>query len=108
MSKQPHKHAALIKAWADGAEIQVSYDEGKRWSDVLQESPRWDGPLYRIKPKPLVKKYRFVYRTAGGTERISTHHYKDIGELMLITGCALSLPWYQRIDATMIEVEEEN
>ena len=45
---KPHKHADLIKAWADGAEIQVLIDNN--WHDAA--SPCWDfGCEYRAKPK---------------------------------------------------------
>lgn len=50
---KPHKHAALIKAWADGAEIQVRTSRSKNpeWLDV--ETPRWEQQMeYRIKPEP--------------------------------------------------------
>lgn len=43
----PHRHAELIKAWADGAEIQLGYLSGKPWCDV---EPDWSGESYRIKP----------------------------------------------------------
>ena len=48
--KTPHKHAELIKAWADGAEIEMrSYQS---WT--LLSNPRWDSAEaeYRIKPEP--------------------------------------------------------
>lgn len=48
MTKTPHKHAALIKAWADGAKIQWLY--GNTWVD--REHPDWSGKEYRIKPEP--------------------------------------------------------
>ena len=56
---KPHKHADLIKAWADGAEVEY-LDAGSAsfWRSVT--SPRWDGQgEYRIKPepKPDVVKY---------------------------------------------------
>ena len=48
--KTPHKHAALIKAWADGAEIE------KRWGDEWIEHKWvdiWHHDFeYRIKPTP--------------------------------------------------------
>jgi hypothetical protein len=46
-----HKHAELIKAWADGAEIQIRASSGGNWSD--DSSPYWDGNNleYRIKPE---------------------------------------------------------
>ncbi len=44
---KPHVHAELIKAWADGAEIEYLYD-GKEWR--YSSSPSWDrGLAYRIK-----------------------------------------------------------
>lgn len=47
----PHKHAALIKAWADGAEIEWQSSSGK-W--MLDGDPNWSYPdgRYRIKPEP--------------------------------------------------------
>lgn len=43
------KHAELIKAWADGAEIQVKMNDGN-WADL--SSPQWwDKDEYRIKPQ---------------------------------------------------------
>jgi hypothetical protein len=46
-----HKHAELIKAWADGAEIEVCSDRTGEWVDVHE--PYWAACcLYRIKPEP--------------------------------------------------------
>ena len=50
-----HKHADLIIAWANGAEIQFRnrYEE---WDDAIK--PSWDNDTeYRIKPEPDVVKY---------------------------------------------------
>lgn len=49
---KPRKHAELIKAWADGAEIQIKYNDG--WCDwCIGSSPNWlDDEEYRIKPEP--------------------------------------------------------
>jgi hypothetical protein len=45
----PHKHAEIIKAWAEGAKIQ--HFDNEKWYDV--HSPLWDqGTIYRIKPEP--------------------------------------------------------
>ena len=47
--KTPHKHADLIKAWADGAEIEYFCDD--QW--VTISSPIWDrAAQFRIKPEP--------------------------------------------------------
>ena len=49
MSK-PHKHAELIKAWADGAEIEVYQPAFGRWEKA---EPTWHTSFeYRIKPEP--------------------------------------------------------
>jgi hypothetical protein len=48
--KTPHKHAELIHAWADGAEIESSFD-GYVWGLIAE--PGWHEDVgYRIKPEP--------------------------------------------------------
>ena len=54
---KPHKHAELIKAWADGAIIEERYIgngdyEGSEWYDTngdWSDTENWE---YRIKPEP--------------------------------------------------------
>lgn len=47
-NKQPHPHAELIKAWADGAKIQFFLEDS--WIDC--KSPFWlHDRKYRIKPE---------------------------------------------------------
>ena len=46
-----HKHAELIKAWADGAEIQVKTDDGT-WCDIGGFMDWYKEYEYRIKPEP--------------------------------------------------------
>jgi hypothetical protein len=50
-SKVPHVHAAVIKAWADGAEIQVKLAGDSVWLDC---SPTgwFRNCEYRVKPQP--------------------------------------------------------
>ena len=58
--KQPHKHAELIKAWADGAEIE--WFDGRTWQVV--RSPAWcDDTQYRVKPEPKPDVVRYVRAT---------------------------------------------
>lgn len=48
--KTPHKHAELIKAWADGAEIEFFSPTIERWIFIIY--PDWGmGTKYRIKPE---------------------------------------------------------
>jgi len=46
-----HKHADLICAWANGAQIQTYRPFTEEWIDTL--APAWvEGSRYRIKPEP--------------------------------------------------------
>ena len=51
---KPHKHADLIHAWADGAEIQWKWPDDDEWTD--SKDPQWmwnDLDIeFRIKPEP--------------------------------------------------------
>lgn len=50
---KPHKHAELIKAWADGAEIQYNSIDKQKWVDCNGFTPMWNTETeYRIKPEP--------------------------------------------------------
>jgi hypothetical protein len=63
---KPHKHAELIKAWADGAEIEFQDSEGV-WGVGI---PKWNpDSVYRIKPerKPdIVKAFMLESHPLGG------------------------------------------
>jgi hypothetical protein len=53
-----HKHAELIKAWADGAQIQGK-SEYVEWHDLRH--PSWNKSWqYRIKPEPTPDLYKYV------------------------------------------------
>lgn len=57
---QPHKHAEIIKAWADGAEIDVRYpNEGNLWRDC--PNPLWStAHEYRVKPIPKPDTFSYI------------------------------------------------
>ena len=63
---KPHKHAELIKAWADGAEIEFQDSEGV-WGVGI---PHWHPDAeYRIKPEPkpdVVKAFMLESHPFGG------------------------------------------
>ena len=46
-----HKHAELIKAWADGVEIQFLSSARGGWVDAPNPT-WWTDTIYRIKPEP--------------------------------------------------------
>ena len=55
---KPHKHAALIKAWADGAVIE-HYRPSFGWEECSYNTPCWSPETnYRIKPKTI--RYRLA------------------------------------------------
>jgi len=66
----PHLHREIIKAWADGAEIQTRLDASVMWTDVVSDSPSFSPTFeYRIKPK-IVKREGWVniYRAIIGDD----------------------------------------
>ena len=75
--KTPHKHAELIKAWADGDEIEV-LDHDKWWS---VPSPFWtEERQYRIKPEP---KPDFVREYKGNIATLRFADYWESPDLRL-------------------------
>lgn len=69
---KPHKHAALIHAWADGAEIEARVTRNDQW--VLVDMPVWiEDYEYRVKPKPDVVRYMHI--TAHSYGALSIERY---------------------------------
>ena len=74
-----HKHCELIKAWADGAEIQYKDQRGD-WIDF----PSWYEPVwnsdtleYRIKPEPKPDfSYSYIVCDNGGAIQVYNGHVK--------------------------------
>jgi hypothetical protein len=66
---KPHPHAVLIKAWADGAQIQQYRENLDEWRDC-SPYPVWDERLtYRIKPElqpDIVKAFMLESHPLGG------------------------------------------
>lgn len=80
------KHADLIHAWADGAEIQYQKANGL-WDCVFENRPTWsDCEIYRIKPKTKTIRFRNFLHSIGNVlasnEDISDRDYfvKWLGE----------------------------
>lgn len=61
-----HKHADMIHAWAEGAEIQVRRDSGGVWAD--ERNPSFlDFNEYRIKPRTVKREgWVAMYTQADG------------------------------------------
>lgn len=108
---QQHKHAELIKAWADdpvGVVIQHLNKLCEEWLDVLNNTPLWDTKAqYRIKPKTQkIKKYNFSYKKKNGDIQTSYCKFteEDFKKQFFDTGACLE---YTRLDWTMQEQEVE-
>ena len=59
--RKPHKWAKVIKAWADGADVQ--FETGSKWRDYDNSDglPDFDHGKWRIKPKNRVIKTMIAY-----------------------------------------------
>lgn len=66
---KPHKHCEVIKAWADGAEIQVKDPALNRWSPLITERPYWyEDMQYRVKPKTIRYRVALINETDNRIE----------------------------------------
>lgn len=77
--KKPRPHAELRKQWADDDKLEIEYfcESSDRW--VVVTNPVWNPHTkYRVKPKPLVAKYRIIYETASGFADITNLHYLGV------------------------------
>lgn len=80
-TKTPHKHAELIKAWADGAKIESRWQPTEdvpdpMWVDDNHPHWHWKTLEFRIKvePKVPVVRWLWVYKNASNLWRISTRY----------------------------------
>ena len=73
-----HKHAELIKAWADGAEIEFLSNIGLGWCKCVENFSWYEGYEYRIKPepKPDVVKYHWARYGGGQDIRLGSENLK--------------------------------
>lgn len=95
-----HKHADLIHAWADGAEIEwKNYNEC--W--IRDSNPEWrDDFEYRIKPKTHIQKVSLGIFTSRGKEYVSAVPEDQIG---ISEQCENFVRW--ATDVINVELEGE-
>lgn len=100
--KTPHKHAELIKKWADtGCQIQYKYPDCETWHDCNNNRPYWElDNEYRVKPT-LVKKWKWVF-SDDGVLGVTGYCYTE----QEFNSNFQNLTLIQKVDSTMIEVEE--
>ncbi len=83
-----HKHADLIHAWADGAEIQF-----KRYGEWLDDlSPDWyDSYEYRIKPEEKKPVVRWLWASKDGS--MSAHLHTEDERSGIVPDYTVKLEW---------------
>lgn len=85
-----HKWAKKIKAWADGAEIEVRcqlINGWTSWMPVEATNPQWhEDNEYRIKPQPKEPQYLYVYKnkTRGIELGFKPHPAQNMWETEII------------------------
>ena len=90
--KTPHKHAALIKAWADGATIEVAIPKNQTSADygifdawMETKAPEWNPrKQYRVKPEPTHDVVRYQFVTNVNTRACTGPDARSIANLMLV------------------------
>lgn len=74
----PHKWADVIKAWADGKNIQFANRFTEGWVDWTEGrpnmQPQFNQNLWRVKPD-TIKYRRYLYKNHAGFFRVETVHY---------------------------------
>lgn len=72
---KPHKHAELIKAWADGAKIERRCGPEDKWEYL--PNPAWCEEFeYRIKPH-VEKKFIYTEHFEGGDIIVSARIWNE-------------------------------
>lgn len=76
-----HKHCDLIKAWADGADIQCwdKYTSAHGvWRDICGKDVNWNPEIeYRIKPEDKFIKYKVGLFTFGNDKLMAMVRESD-------------------------------
>ena len=75
-----HKHAELIKAWADGAQVQIKMQNGV-WLDI--DRHHWNVDCeFRIKPAEKVVRWLWIFEDNGIWS--VTHSYLTESEFLCL------------------------
>ena len=105
MANKPHVHKDVIIAYANGAEIEFKSTEG--WVKCANPS-FYPFHEYRVKPRPLVKKYRWVVASPVSTLlQVTEGVYASAEEFKERNTCS-NMRAIQKVDSTMIEVEGDS
>ncbi|SOD41350.1 hypothetical protein [Nitrosovibrio sp. Nv4] len=89
--RTPHVHAVVIKAWADGAQIQIK--ERGKWVDYrIDSAPHWVPAMeYRVKPETL--RYRVALHKQIHFGGFFTGVVSNDDGAVVVEGCATFVRW---------------
>lgn len=97
----PHKWAEVIKAWADGKEVQYAYIVAQsEWITAIQPNFHSETIVWRIKPK-TVKYRRYITNGINGPVVMVVHSPYEEGKAESVW-CKTFIRW---IDAEWQEEE---
>lgn len=99
---KPHVHAEIIKAWADGAEIEFYDFYAKKWFSLSNSENvcSWNPDmLYRVKPE-VTHRVGNIYRFCDGTKQMLVCSSSSFVAMIAISG---SLRGCRADDAAEVE-----
>ena len=98
-----HKHAEVIKAWADGAQIEFRCYANSAWRDVPGD-PVWKEAVeYRVKPAGLARVYPVTQMVEGDFYAEMKPMTSTLSNLIAVANAALR----HACDAGQILTREE-
>jgi hypothetical protein len=101
----PHKHAEIIKAWADGYQVEAYNPERDSWISVVE--PGWFNDIeYRVKPGVIESREPLSYDVRVdldpfNDDLIDFHNHSDDYNLRLV------FKDEKLIEAIVLEDEDE-
>lgn len=105
MTTTPHKHAEVIKAWADGAEIETESTNGKWLTFPKDCNPEWlEHVQYRVKP---AKPERAPIKLKSDEQEMMKFYYAHEGDMMESAICLVKQVVQWELDAGSIVAREE-
>lgn len=102
---KPHVHAEVIKAWADGAEIEYFSNRSEKWIVVANNNPCWSSnEKYRVKPK-VTHKIGNKYDKSGSVYLLASVGNHQVSLINIETGYR----WAENVKADDVNLitEEE-
>ena len=108
-----HKYAEVLRAIADGKPVQGKWISEIDWWDFEPSRHSFhlgeDRLQWRVKPKPKVKKWRWVVCHTNNTSQefcVTDRHYADEQEFHQQSPMHIGWEFLQKVEATMIEVDD--